>query len=107
MHTHAHVESQFGETICASAKPEKKTNNASGVARSDIWECPAALRMGGLKGTGSGAQYQSMNGFIYWSLLIGESSLVENSSGIPDCAENHLGCSRNLTDGKMSSKSIV
>ena len=51
MHTHAHVDSQFGELIWATAKPEKKTKNASGVARSDIL-CLAALRVVGLKGTG-------------------------------------------------------
>ena len=45
MHTHAHVDSHFGETIWASAKPEKKNKNANGVARSDIL-CPAALRVG-------------------------------------------------------------
>ena len=45
MHTHAHVDSQFGELIWASAVPEKKTKNASGVARSDICGCLAALRV--------------------------------------------------------------
>jgi hypothetical protein len=55
MHTHAHVDSQFGETIWATVKPKKKTKNANGVARSDIL-CPAALQVGGLKGAGDGAQ---------------------------------------------------
>ena len=47
MHTHAHVDSQFGELIWASAVPEKKTKNASGVAKSDICGCLAlaALRV--------------------------------------------------------------
>ena len=54
MHTHAHVDSQFGETIWASAKPKNKNKNANGVARSDILRL-AALRVRGLKGTGDGA----------------------------------------------------
>ena len=52
MHTHAHVDSQFGEIICASAKPEKKNKTANGVARSDIF-CPAALRVGDPKVQGT------------------------------------------------------
>ena len=49
MHTHAHVESQFGALIWATAKPEKKTKNASGAARHDIL-CPAAFAGGGTEG---------------------------------------------------------
>ena len=63
MHTHAHLNSQFGETIWASAKPKKKNANANGVARSDILRL-AALRVRGLKGTGDGARKQSIEGWI-------------------------------------------
>ena len=51
MHTHAHVELQFGALIWATAKPEKKTKNASALAMRVIL-CLAALRVVGLKGTG-------------------------------------------------------
>jgi hypothetical protein len=42
MHTHAHVELQSGAERSATAKPEKKKMDASGIARSDIW-CLATL----------------------------------------------------------------
>ena len=77
MHTHDHVDSQFGELmllIWATAKPGEKTKNASGVARSVIL-CPAALRVVGLKGT-----KESIDGRVRRSLLIRESSLVGHLS---------------------------
>ena len=53
MHTHAHVELQSGAKIWATTRPEKKTDNASGAARSGIWyltRCPGALWAVGPKG---------------------------------------------------------
>jgi hypothetical protein len=52
MHTHDHVDSQFGELmllVWATAKPEKKTKNASGVARSVIF-VSGSLAGGGTRG---------------------------------------------------------
>jgi hypothetical protein len=52
MHTHDHVDAQFGELmllIWATAKPEKKTKNASGVARSVIF-VSGSLAGGGTRG---------------------------------------------------------
>ena len=64
MHTHAHVGSQFGKIIWASAKPEKRNKNANGAARSDILR-PVALGVRGLEGTGDDARKQSIEGCIY------------------------------------------
>jgi hypothetical protein len=72
VHTHAHVESQFGALIWATAKPEKKTKNASGAARHDIL-CPAALWVVGLKVTGDGARKELIDGRVRRNLLIIES----------------------------------
>ena len=71
----------------ATAKPEKKTKNASGVARIDIWclaRCLGALWAAGPKGRGDGAQSNLLKPIyekIFVSQKIGAASsiAVQNS----------------------------